>query len=615
MKIGVFLHLYYLDLWPELLTYLKNIPGDVELLVNFTEDISLSEINSLEKSIKDNFQKYDITISENRGMDIGGFINIINHAIDEKKDYDLVIFLHTKKHARTDPELGKKWRKDLIQAVLGSKYKVNSILDIFEKNDIVGMIGSSNYVIYLEEDPYNKDWIDYYAKKLGIEDLIIKFVGGSIFWSRWQPLCNVFSKNRIEVSEFEESEVYANDGMKAHAIERLLGSIIMDQGLEVMGVEPEIEGLDPDKTTWYQQQNKCLEKYVELKTDLSVLGNIYPAVFISDQIGQDVFNLFKIILQRQFGVNSKRITRLNDLCLIKTVATIKFISDFHKNEFENHHLYQEYTRYSEEFKSGDYVKPTYLVHPSVLEKEADMLLPRNLYQLDGMRRIMSAVYGDIGSIDTYVLIRRDCLKEFIDKRSLREIKEVRSKCNWQHDYQEISEIDLNGYRTRSPRYPQIYDFSMMKNQTVVDFGGNIGQATLEAFFNGAKYIYNLDSSSSAIDAAKLISQLIGSSVINEVIDFNDKEFPRKIFRIVDEWDWAIFQDMYGNPSIDDPNYLLKFIINNSRKGIVFEGIPGIEDSYYREIFNKYNIDEIEFRGETQGRLAYILKKDVDDRLY
>lgn len=620
MKIGVFLHLYYLDLWPEMMAYIKNIPVECELLVNFPDTLSPESIAPIEESIKSNFDSYKILFSENKGLDVGGYINIINYAIEQKKDYDLVVFLHTKKHARTDPDLGKQWRKDLFKAILGSEYKTGGILDTFQKNDMVGMIGCSDYVMYMEEDKKNIDNLEYFSKRLGIdeEDMIIKFVAGSIFWSRWWPFRDVFSRSKIETSEFEESENYTNDGMKAHAIERMFGIIIIDQDLEIMGVELETEGTEPEDTSesniWYQQQNKFLEKYIELKCDIKINNNIQPAVNLQDKINNDIFYLFDVILERQFGAKRKRDIFLKDLCLIKTTSNLRFLSEETKADFQDSHLFPEYTKYSQIFQDGEKPSPVYLIHPSVLEFLSDIRVNKNLYQLDGMRRVMSALHVGIGEMDTYVVVRREHLKNIMATFTKRQVNESRSKSTWFPEHQEIIEFNLKGEITYAPKYTEVYDFSILKDKVVVDFGGNVGQAALEAYFCGAKEIYNFDCQPPVIESAKIIAETLGASNLNNhIIDFNKLSFKQDVLDIVNNWDWAIFQAIYRTKEIKDIQTNFDFIVENTKEGIFFEGHadPKIDtDEFYRNIFEKYDFKEIEYLGHSNGRPAYsLLKKE------
>ncbi len=326
-----------------------------------------------------------------------------------------------------------------------------------------------------------------------------------------------------------------------------------------------------------------------------------------------MFELLNIILDRQFGIKAKREIKIKDLCLIKTKASIKYISDDHKEQFENNSLFPEYTKYSDEFKAGATPSATYLLHPSVLKFMTNLTFPNNLYQLDGMRRIMSAINAGIKEIDAYILIKRNSLKNYMYADTIKILKETKAKSTWFPNYQEIIEFDIRGDRTYRPRYTEIYDFSVMKDQIVVDFGSNLGQASLEAYFQGAKKIYNFDNQRAAIESANIMSQVLGANIVNNIVDFNKSTFEQDILNVVKVWDWAIFQAIYRTEEIKNIEPIFDFVVDNTKRGIIFEGHtdPKIDtDEFYRNIFEKYNFKEIEYLGHSNGRPAYLLlKKD------
>jgi hypothetical protein len=80
--------------------------------------------------------------------------------------------------------------------------------------------------------------------------------------------------------------------------------------------------------TLKQQQNNSLEKYINLECDLTINGNVLPAVntlekyFDGEDI--DIFKLYKIVGSRQFNKSVEPDIELNKLAVIKT--TVKIIS-------------------------------------------------------------------------------------------------------------------------------------------------------------------------------------------------------------------------------------------------------------------------------------------------
>ena len=77
-----------------------------------------------------------------------------------------------------------------------------------------------------------------------------------------------------------------------------------------------------------QQQFNNLERFVNLECDLTIKGNVLPAVNVIDKFFDDhdisIYDLFRIQTKRQFKIDVKEDIKLNRLALIKTKAKISF---------------------------------------------------------------------------------------------------------------------------------------------------------------------------------------------------------------------------------------------------------------------------------------------------
>ena len=87
----VHLHLFYPEMWLELKTCINNIASyPFKLYVTM-----VNEHQDVINDIKMSFNYPHIEIVENRGYDIGPFINIINKT--NLDDYSYIVKLHTKR--------------------------------------------------------------------------------------------------------------------------------------------------------------------------------------------------------------------------------------------------------------------------------------------------------------------------------------------------------------------------------------------------------------------------------------------------------------------------------------------------------------------------------------
>ena len=196
------------------------------------------------------------------------------------------------------------------------------------------------------------------------------------------------------------------------------------------------------ETVLKQQQFNNLEKYVNLECDLTIKGNVLPAVgtlenyFNKEDIS--IFDLFRIIAERQFKRKVTPDIKLNKLAVIKTTAKISFKD---KDSWKKDPLFSEYSKYKDNFTNGDVFTPIILTHPGVLKDYMFTDVPEFLYQVDGMHRVMSALEAGKTEIDCYVIVRRMDLNKYLramDKEAINIIQ--KKKKNLKHKKEQVSKI-------------------------------------------------------------------------------------------------------------------------------------------------------------------------------
>jgi len=362
-----------------------------------------------------------------------------------------------------------------------------------------------------------------------------------------------------------------------------------------------------------QQQKNNLEKYIKLESNLTINGNVLPAVntlekyFINEDV--DIYKLFKIISKRQFNLDIKNKLHLNQLAVLKTKSKINFIDE---DGWKKDPLFNEYSKYKKDVIGGAKFPPIIITHPNVLKDYTKIKNIENYsYNVDGMHRIMSFLEAGKKEIETYVIVRRVDLKNYITSKDINEINRLGSLCTWFPRYQEIREVGLTGQRVQVPRYTEIYDFSNLKDKVVVDFGGNLGQAAIEAYFNGAKKIYNFDYQKCVVDTSKKISDVLGLGIINNTIDFNLPSFESNVMNVVSNWDWTIYQAIYRTKEIKDVKKSFKFIVNKTKEGLYFEGNGAANidtPEFYDNVFKPFKFKDVKYLGHSQLRPAYKIKK-------
>lgn len=236
VKIAVHLHLYYIEQLDEMLRLLHHLDGyALDLFV------TMNEIQpEIEQKIR-NFQKNAVIWQvENRGYDVGPFVDFL-HRINLEK-YDYVLKIHTKRKIYGQfCYLNKHrfnmatWRKMLLSALL-SKSVVNDNIRRLEDNPKIGMLGSA-WCLTGDEADYRQllSELTTQIDKIGFKVPQNKdFIAGTMFWVRARLLKPFLF---YQIGDFAVTNGKCHDGTLAHLLERLFGWAITAQGYEIYGVE------------------------------------------------------------------------------------------------------------------------------------------------------------------------------------------------------------------------------------------------------------------------------------------------------------------------------------------------------------------------------------------
>jgi lipopolysaccharide biosynthesis protein len=232
MKIGVFVHLYHIDMLDSIKSYLDNLKYEYDLFFSITKNYPQSFLTRL-KNINKNTQ---VHIVKNVGMDIGGFLQVYKK---ENKEYDLILKIHTKKGlgSPSNPSLhtirhglensikrGEDWFYGLMNGVLENEKKVKKIIKEFEINTECGMVGSKVNNNFSKNINFMNKIFSFMGVESSLENHL--FVGGTIFWVRGEILKKYLSDYVIDKILEESPEGYVHEPSINHAMERVFGSLV-----------------------------------------------------------------------------------------------------------------------------------------------------------------------------------------------------------------------------------------------------------------------------------------------------------------------------------------------------------------------------------------------------
>lgn len=241
MKISVCVHLFYPDMLNSIISYLKNIKYEYKLYVTvvkgFYKKHHIEKIKSFRKDVI-------IIIIENKGVDIGGFLHTFK-ILDKKTD--LVLKIHTKKGIGlpenpsnsvrrfgndTAQLKGSKWYNDLMNGVLGNAEKVDNIINTFKSNKECGMVGYKLYKNYETNKNEIKKILPLF--KLNESSFGHNFIGGTMFWVRYEILEKYFTDEVINNILNETKSGYVREPSIMHAVERIFGYIVYNEKQKIL---------------------------------------------------------------------------------------------------------------------------------------------------------------------------------------------------------------------------------------------------------------------------------------------------------------------------------------------------------------------------------------------
>lgn len=249
-RFAIVLHLFYLDLLPEIESYLKPLEGMVDILVSVPRERRAL----FEPIVKTAFPSATVVPVENRGRDIGALFELAGQI--DLSGYTAVCKLHTKKGI-TERDV---WRHMMLRCLVGSPAIVEQICDAFRASGDLWVVGPADFHISTRRfiGPNAKGVLSLFAEMYphAWPDFDWGFFAGTMFWFRpaaIERLSAAIGKAQApgHAHAFDEERL-ANDGGVAHSIERLFlvacaieGKLVGRVAYEPGDGEPRLQILPP----------------------------------------------------------------------------------------------------------------------------------------------------------------------------------------------------------------------------------------------------------------------------------------------------------------------------------------------------------------------------------
>ena len=235
-KIGIFVHLHYVDSIMYYWGYLRNVPDEIDIYISTSEKNTYCNLKQLIEL--ENRANIVLFSKENRGRDISALLVTFREYILQ---YYYMCFFHDNKAKNSvlfeDTQL---WIETLWDSMLSSEHYVRQIISLFDKENKVGVLMAppplGKYITkaYVVKWDYNYDNVKKLVDILGlnsamdIEEPPISV--GTVFWCRVKALDKLF-QHKWKYEDFDD-EPLPGDGTLSHAIERVFQYVAKDAGYE-----------------------------------------------------------------------------------------------------------------------------------------------------------------------------------------------------------------------------------------------------------------------------------------------------------------------------------------------------------------------------------------------
>ena len=228
--LAIVTHLYYEETWGDLAGVLRRLSVPFDLIVT-----TVPGRERMAETIREAFPHAEIHEMENRGRDVRPFLSLLESGRLDR--YKYVCKVHGKKSTDGGRKsyMGSLWRRRLLFDLLAAPGLAPSIVDTFERDPTIGMIGPRAFRLpnphYSEALAWsiNKDRVLSLAARMGVsaEQFRIDFFGGTMFWVRPEALAPL--RKLALADEFDEEKGLLDGGLE-HAVERLFGAAVVAAG-------------------------------------------------------------------------------------------------------------------------------------------------------------------------------------------------------------------------------------------------------------------------------------------------------------------------------------------------------------------------------------------------
>jgi len=217
-RYALVIHVFHLDTLGDLRDSAAHFPESGDIFVTCPDSFTRKETDH----IRSYFPRARIIQVPNVNQDVGALMGLMAQV--DFCDYEFICKIHSKKGNKC-PE---KWRKALLDGVLGNKAQVERTIRLFQNDDDLMIAGPRQLFLHGPSNLWkNKESISNdFGPLLGnfnFEMVDWGFFAGTCFWIRTSILLKI--KEQMDGLENRPGP-YVDDGTPAHAVERMFGLLV-----------------------------------------------------------------------------------------------------------------------------------------------------------------------------------------------------------------------------------------------------------------------------------------------------------------------------------------------------------------------------------------------------
>jgi rhamnosyltransferase len=306
-KIAVIAHIYYVEMLPEFIELVSNIPGDFDFFATTSSEDNRKKIEAGLQAFQCGGRKEVRIVEQNRGRDMSSlFITFRDVVLNG--EYAWILRLHSKRTPQVSWQIGQSFKRHLIDNLLPSRQFVQSLFDLLEQEEYRNVGVVTPPIVHIAFGTLGHSWysnrkpVEKIAKELKIDVPLDEATPvaayGTMYWFRPQALAPMF---RHEWKwEAYNAEPHHSDGGLAHAQERLICYCAQQQGFRTLAI---------------MSSEQAARNYVKLEYKHQAIASSFPI--------RDVRQQYKLAKATNWKRSMRRYSRF-------LAALERFDERFHK---------------------------------------------------------------------------------------------------------------------------------------------------------------------------------------------------------------------------------------------------------------------------------------------